>query len=187
MTIWFTGCTHFDHENIIKLAGRPFENVETMNQTLIHNWNSRVQRDDTVYHLGDVAWDNYEYFIQRLFGNIIILPGNHDHSRSLKRYEKHGARLAEPIIDITIEEQKFVLCHYPIEDWNKRYKGSIHLHCHTHSTRLRNTSLPTTSSFSKNLPDNYPADLRCNRMCVGVDSTAFSPISFEEIMTEARR
>jgi len=56
MQIFFTGCTHFGHANIIKLANRPFSDVGEMNEALVERWNARVQPGDRVYHLGDVAW-----------------------------------------------------------------------------------------------------------------------------------
>ena len=50
---FFTSDTHFYHANIINFCGRPFKNVEVMNETLIANWNSVVGADDIVFHLGD--------------------------------------------------------------------------------------------------------------------------------------
>jgi calcineurin-like phosphoesterase family protein len=35
MTMYFMGCMHFGHENIIRLANRPFPSVESMNETLV--------------------------------------------------------------------------------------------------------------------------------------------------------
>ncbi len=34
--------------------------------------------------------------------------------------------------EIKIGEEKVVLFHYPIKDWNGKDHGSIHLHGHTH-------------------------------------------------------
>ena len=49
MKKWFISDTHFSYANIIKYAGRPFANVDEMNQTLIDNWNSFVGVDDQVF------------------------------------------------------------------------------------------------------------------------------------------
>ena len=46
---------HFDHANIIKLANRPFSDVNEMNDKIIENWNSVVSAGDMVYILGDIT------------------------------------------------------------------------------------------------------------------------------------
>jgi calcineurin-like phosphoesterase family protein len=56
--VFFTSDTHFGHANIIKYCGRPFASVEEMNRELIARWNAVVGPRDTVYHLGDRAWEN---------------------------------------------------------------------------------------------------------------------------------
>ena len=35
---------------------------------------------------------------------------------------------------ITINKQKFVLSHYPVEQWEDMDKGAIHIHGHMHHT-----------------------------------------------------
>lgn len=122
--IYFTGCTHFSHKNIIKMANRPFTDELDMNMALIENWNSVVKRGDTVYHLGDVTWDYryWETFIKPyLEGTVYYIKGNHDPVSKALEYQ-----------EISWKNTKFILFHYPIEDWNARHHGSIHLHCHTH-------------------------------------------------------
>lgn len=52
--IYFTADTHFGHENIIRFCNRPFPDLETMNETLIENWNQRVCSNDTIYIIGDL-------------------------------------------------------------------------------------------------------------------------------------
>ena len=66
MTIWFTADFHLGHENIIKYCDRPFKNAAEMDKKIIANFNKVVAADDTVYILGDLAWDNRvgKYFFQ---------------------------------------------------------------------------------------------------------------------------
>lgn len=78
---WFTSDHHFGHKRICELAGRPFDSVEEMNETMIHNWNQRVAVDDTVYVLGDFAMGTIAetLLIARVLnGHKILIPGNHD-------------------------------------------------------------------------------------------------------------
>ena len=148
--IWFTADQHFDHKNIIRLCGRPFNSVEEMNDTLIQNWNNVVASDDTVYVLGDFAWKNPKPHIDELNGDIIFIIGGHD--KKLK---------GEKLLEIQIDQQWFILCHYPLYSWNKEYYGSIHLHGHNH---------------------NNPIEEKRNRINVGVDVWDFYPVPLNEIL-----
>ena len=123
MTDFVIGCTHFGHANIIRLANRPFLSVEEMDEKLIENWNATVGPRDTVYHLGDFAFREALYYVGRLNGNLVPLRGNHD-----------GHNWGEPYREIRFDHTKIVLCHYPLEEWNGYWNGSLHLHCHTHKT-----------------------------------------------------
>lgn len=77
---WFISDTHFNHENIIKLANRPFSSAEEMDEVMIRNWNARVQPEDTVIHLGDfgLPLDYAKEVLDRLNGRKILILGNHD-------------------------------------------------------------------------------------------------------------
>ena len=61
MKKWFISDTHFSHTNIIKYAGRPFANVQEMDQALIDNWNSCVGVDDQVFFLGDLGLGSVDH------------------------------------------------------------------------------------------------------------------------------
>jgi calcineurin-like phosphoesterase family protein len=153
MTTFFSGCSHFGHANIIKLANRPFNSVEEMDEILVENWNKTVGKNDIAYHLGDFAYRNTvnnNDILKRLNGRITLLQGNHDPTLwGHKYYEfKENKRL-------------FVLCHYPFETWNGYHRGSVHIHCHTHKHEL------------------ISAERRFN---VTVEATGYKPISLDEIL-----
>lgn len=149
MTIFFTGCTHFGHANIIKLAKRPFANVRCMDECLIENWNDTVSPRDMVYHLGDFAWRDPREYADRLNGNIIWLQGNHDPTGWGQDY-----------IARKFNKRKWVMFHYPIEEWDGWFRKTAHVHAHTHKREL------------------VSAERRFN---VGVDACDYRPISIEDL------
>lgn len=125
MQVFFTGCTHFGHANIIKLADRPFQSVEEMDEEMIRRWNAVVHPGDVVHHLGDFAWKDPQKYLSRLNGTVFKMWGNHDPrgwGREYAELEGFG--------------RKIVLMHFPLEEWNGWYRNALHLHCHTHSKAL---------------------------------------------------
>ena len=64
--------------------------------------------------------------------------------------------------ELVWNNQKFVLFHYPIEEWADFYKGAIHLHGHQHNMPAYNRQ-------------QVEAGLR--RFDVGVDANGFKPVS----------
>ena len=73
--------THFCHRNIIKYCNRPFSSAQEMNQIMIDNWNSVVNKDDTVVHGGDFSLANKLVSIEifdALNGQKYLVRGNHD-------------------------------------------------------------------------------------------------------------
>lgn len=151
--VFFTGCTHFGHANIIRLCNRPFSSVEEMDEVLVENWNKTIKKGDTVYHHGDFAYKgkaSHDEYLSKLNGNILLIQGNHDPSR-----------WGQPYRELKLDKKLIVMMHYPIEEWNGYFRGAIHTHCHTHK------------------PDLVSAKRRFN---VGVDSCNYTPISLEEIL-----
>lgn len=200
--VFFTGCTHFDHANIIGLANRPFNSVEEMNDVLVHNWNSVVKSNDEVFLLGDIAYgpssNSAGYWLSKLTGRKTIILGNHDDSKGWFDVDA-GVRDVQNYYDLKRKGHRFILFHYPMEDWDGRYRGSIHLHCHTHQKQLERPSIPyiETSGLSRypadplpstvglTLPGNYPEGLYCNRFNVTVEATNYTPISMDEIIARS--
>lgn len=73
--IFFTSDTHFSQERTLELSKRPFKNVEEMDNAIIDNWNSVVEPNDIVYHLGDFG--NVE-ICKKLHGHIKLILGNYE-------------------------------------------------------------------------------------------------------------
>lgn len=166
--IWFTSDHHFGHKNIIRFCERPFESVEAMNEELIKRWNERVQPNDRVYHLGDVALcssEKLESILDRLNGKIFLIKGNHEGTAQSRphRFEWIKDYFELSIKDETIpsRKQKIILCHYAMRTWNGGHRGTFQLYGHSHGT----------------LPD----DPNLLAIDVGVDCHDFYPISYEEV------
>lgn len=142
MTHYFISDLHFGHYNIIKHAKRPFKDVEEMNDHFYKMWNSTVKPTDTIICVGDItammdkAVDAAKVWL-RLNGKKIVVSGNHDQKvlRKLSGAVLHAANitLVEPLYEHRIGKDMVVVCHYPIEYWNKRRYGIPHVHGHIHS------------------------------------------------------
>jgi len=148
--IFFTADHHFNHKNIIRFCNRPFKTLKEMDEALIDNWNSVVEPEDIVYHLGDFSFSDPQRYLQRLNGRIHLIFGNHD--RSARKYvrekRKPAFQSANELLTIkiypfesgfTIDKSKktgngqdVILSHYAMWVWNKCHYGSIHLFGHSH-------------------------------------------------------
>jgi calcineurin-like phosphoesterase family protein len=168
VTTFFVSDHHWGHANIIRHASRPFTSAEEMDEEMITRWNQVVGNKDTVYHLGDVGLcspDRLRPILDRLKGNIHLVPGNHDKS-ALKPECRSRFASVTPLLDIHVPDpdasrgtQLIVLCHYGMRTWNKRHHGSWHLYGHSHG------KLP---------PHGLSFD-------VSVDCHNFTPISYDQV------
>lgn len=156
---------HLFHNRILEKFNRPFSSVEEMHEVIINNWKNKVKDDDTVYILGDVGMYHAREIgniLNNLPGRKILVTGNHDfkniHSSS---YKKTFAKITS-YLEIKDNGRNVVLFHYPIEDWNGKYRGYYHLHGHVHNNE---------DSLSKK-------DRRYN---VSAEIVDYTPISLDEL------
>lgn len=135
MKNYFSSDYHLCHKNIIKYDRRPFDDVETMNETIIDNHNSVVGDNDNFYFLGDFCFDNRrtEEFLEQLNGNLFFIKGNHDSRDTIKLYQKYGVYLGEQK-KIKIEDKELVLNHYAMRVWDKSHHSVYHLYGHSHGS-----------------------------------------------------
>lgn len=165
--VYFTSDTHFFHRGILTLGrGRPFPDVETMNERMIERWNAVVGRNDRVYHLGDFSFGGppqTREIVKRLNGRKFFIWGNHDAAmkKSLDLFEEvYEYKEIKYQFDGASEARRIVLFHFPIESFHQVGRGAWHLHGHCHG----------------NLPDTDMA-----RIDVGVDTHDFYPWHIDEI------
>lgn len=139
---FFTSDLHFFHKNIIKYTDRPWT-FEEQTEQLITRWNATVGVLDDVYHLGDFAFAGFKKLnavvdiIKQLNGNIHFIRGNHCEDRLWAAIEDQNLIHVDWIkhyAEIKVENQKVILCHYPMTIWNQCHHGSFMLHGHTHGS-----------------------------------------------------
>lgn len=164
--IYFTSHLHYGHRAAIRMCERPFEDIEEMNRVLRDNWNRVVNKNDTVYILGDIAHrtpvEEVNEFIKKLNGKKILVRGNHD--------KKYDESLFEEICDfkeVNLNGVSISLMHYPMVEWPKSRHGSLHLHGHQHNKAEYNERMREEGIL---------------RYDVGVDANEFTPVLLNNII-----
>lgn len=140
--IYFTSDLHFNHDKEFLYVPRGFTNVKDMNEAIVENWNLIVNKEDTVYVLGDcMLGDNEEgiEYLKRLNGTILLCYGNHDTDSRKILY----TTLPNIIIEgystvIKYGKFRFYLSHYPtlcgnVDDGKYFSQHTINLCGHTHT------------------------------------------------------
>lgn len=170
--IWFTSDLHLGHEAIIRMQNRPFQNVEEMDNALIHHLNECVRPNDKLYILGDISHHmtpaDSNALIKRIHGRKYLILGNHDVTGDPEvcRYDTGLFEWVDFYRKINVNRMTLVLLHYPMQTWPKARAGSVMLHGHIHSGPGYNAA-------------NKEAGIR--RFDVGVDANNYYPVSIDQI------
>ncbi|PMC34554.1 hydrolase [Bacillus sp. UMB0899] len=170
MQKYYIADPHFGHEAIIKFCQRPFQTVEEMNRVMIDNWNNLVSAEDEVYIIGDFMYRSKhhpEYYLDQLKGKKHLILGNHDrwtNQVDLPLYFESVTQVKE----IEDQSRHIVLCHYPMVEWPRYHKGSIHIFGHIHN--------------SKNAAYDYYRN-QDNMFNAGVEINHFKPVTLQHLIT----
>lgn len=134
---FYTADTHFGHANIIKPGydNRPWPDIESHDGGMLQNFISTLQSGDTLYHLGDVAWnqqsgDVFFNAMKRHGVRVVWIKGNHD--------DRCPHACCQHVHDTLWKSVKGApagglwLSHYPHRSWPGSYHGSGHLFGHVH-------------------------------------------------------
>lgn len=172
--IYFTADTHFGHENVLWMCGRPFATIEEMNSALIENWNGCVKGNDTVFIMGDMFFRcaEPEPILRRLKGKKHLIIGNHDGAWMEKVALGDYFESVSTLLETSDGRRGLTLCHYPMLSWKHAQKTYM-IHGHIHND--------TRADF-------WP--LLCSRghvLNAGVDINGFRPVIFEELVENNAR
>ena len=97
--------THIGHKNILKYEPSRVQialknDYNDADQYIIDNWNSVISNNDTILHLGDLAFNHKDLISlsKKLNGNKILLLGNHDKSSNIKILIDNGWKIIDRIV-----------------------------------------------------------------------------------------
>ena len=168
---WIISDTHFYHNNIVKYCYRPGWNkygnhdYTWHNNLMESNWVNRVGENDSILHLGDVAFsvkkkrDAIAALFASLPGDKYLIKGNHDNAPN-EWYEEIGFTVLDPFFTMH-NGYKVYFTHYPMV---KLYPEQINIHGHVH-----NNSVDCMTKAHKN---------------ISADVMAFAPVPMQDIMDD---
>lgn len=172
MKIWVTSDLHFSHKNIIKFCPTTrghYSDVDHMNSDMIRMWNEKVQPDDLVYIMGDIAFCSAQdaaKIVRSLAGNKILITGNHDSKLVQQKVFTSCFRNIYQYHELRHNGMFIVMFHFPIFDHNQAGRGSVMLHGHRHGN-----------------PHNLPGRI----MDVGFDATGEIVVGLDDILEKMKK
>lgn len=182
--IWFTSDTHFCHDRGFLYQPRGFNSIKEHNEAIVENWNSIIDPDDIIYHLGDTMLNDNNVginFFNSLNGHIFLIRGNHDTENRLNQIKNECKNIVIgghgwdfPYAEIQkINGYTFYLSHYPtitssVENMAPLKQHVINLHGHTHSN----------NTFYNDMPFCYN---------VALDAHKCFPVSFDTIISDIEK
>ena len=170
--LFLTSDSHLGHFNICKYCHRPFQSRSEMDQTLIKNWNAVVPEDGIVVHCGDFMLPHnedikeYNKYLNRLNGRVLLLRGNHDLA-SLDWVSDKLIAVRDQAM-IVVDGVKIFAQHYPCAAFN----GDYHVYGHIH-TLADGTCYGIDGDVTK--------VMRKNTYDVGVDQNGYTPVSYWQL------
>lgn len=156
--IWFAADYHLGHKLLAALRGfapgwgkewfdhrdiNP-DDVHQMNQAIVRRHNEFVQPGDDFYFLGDLGLADPRgliKYVRQMNGNWHVIRGNHNGvMEAIHKIEPFCWVKDRYVLQTQIGDDKMqiVLDHYPLESWQNRQHGAVHLHGHCHGKLERN-------------------------------------------------
>lgn len=141
--IYFTADLHAFHKKILEYDNLEHicGDLESYQKLIIKTWNDRITDEDTVYLLGDTAVGGRNgdifNFLKNLKGIKYLIKGNHEKEIMKCAYLRDYFEWIKDYFVLDYDKYRFVLMHYPIEEWLNKGYNSIHLHGHSHGNSAK--------------------------------------------------
>lgn len=174
--IYYISDTHFGDQKVFDKCSRPFRDLEEMKEEIVRRWNAKVNDDDLVYVLGDIADNKYIEAIEifrNLKGRKHLIIGNHDHDMLEEIKASNVFESTQFISMIEDKGRKVCLCHYPLMDWLEFSRDGYHVYGHIHNKTEKN------SIAYVQIKEYFKNKLAYN---CGVDVTGFQPVTLDEMI-----
>jgi len=160
--IFIVSDTHFSHANFLRFKDengnliRNFSCVEEMDEFMVTRWNSVVEDQDIVYHLGDCYFADGHKHLPRLKGRKRLILGNHDNAKD-QNLHKHFQKIS---MWRMFPEYDCLLSHVPVHE-SSLFKVHWNLHGHIHqqaspTDRHINCSVEVQDYMPKLITDLVP-------------------------------
>lgn len=172
--IYFSSDLHLNHNKDFIYKPRGFSNIDSMNNTIIKNFNQTITYNDDLYLLGDIFLGDLQSGIKlfrQLPGKIHLIWGNH--CTDLRKEAMSKCYNVVEVVGyagiIKYKKYNFYISHFPtitanFDDCKKTIKQRIlSLSGHTHS---------------KNIFES------CNSYNVSVDAHNCFPVSIDKIIQD---
>ena len=138
---------------------------------MVKNWNRLIAPQDEVYILGDLTMKGPVLAMEilaQLKGRKYLIRGNHDSFVDHTEFDLSVFEWEKDYYELSYQNQRFILFHYPIAEWNGFFRDTIQLHGHQHNHADYNYN-----NLEKGI----------KRFDVGVDANYMKPVSVEDIIT----
>lgn len=127
--VFFISDLHLGHKSILKFSPDRVGTCSCIyehDEILVDRWNSKVNKRDTVWVLGDICFDIEKMpLFDRMLGTKNLIIGNHDKFQ-LGVYQKYFNK-----IHGFLKYKGFWISHAPIHPDELRGKRNIHGHVHS--------------------------------------------------------
>lgn len=142
--IYFASDFHLSHDKILEFdkTRANFSSIEAHNEYIYWKLADLTEKDE-VYFLGDLAWKvdeaslkNHLEGLGRCKAKLYWIKWNHDYKKFIEKYI-HLFERVKDYHELKYQKKKFILMHYPIQEWNGKRKWTIHIHWHQHSPTIR--------------------------------------------------
>lgn len=191
---YYIADNHFFHAALnTKMDQRGFESVEEMNEYMISQWNKKVRKNDEVVILGDLSWGKAEEtndLLNRLHGRLFLIVGNHDHYLKSKDFHAERFEWIKPYEELSDNNRKVILSHYPIMFYNMQYRLDkeghpktymLYGHVHdTHDQRLIEQFQDITTSTMVESPGGEQVHIPCNMINCFCMYSDYTPLTLDE-------